>query len=131
VPARVGDAFTPSQVQDIERAIADADRVSGATFSVYVGRSDGEPRLFAEGLHRQLADPERSVLILVDPTIRQLEIVTGAVVGRTLDNRQAALAAITMQTAFAAGDLFRGLLNGLQQLAGHARTAHTLHTDTP
>ena len=98
---------------------------------MFVGRSDGDPRGFAEGLHRRLADPDRSVLILVDPSIRQLEIVTGPVVGRTLDNRQAALAAITMQSAFATGDLFRGLLNGLQQLAGHARTANTLHTDTP
>jgi uncharacterized membrane protein YgcG len=131
VPAHGGNAFTPLQAQDIERAVGDAGRVSGATFSVYVGPTEGDPRAYAEQLHGRLADPDRSVLILVDPSIRQLEIVTGPIVGRTLDNRQAALAAITMQSAFAAGDLYRGLLNGLQQLAGHARGAHTLHTDTP
>jgi uncharacterized membrane protein YgcG len=131
VPAHGGSAFTPLQAQDIERAVADAGRVSGLTFSVYVGQTQGGPRAYAEQLHGRLADPDRSVLILVDPSLRQLEIVTGPVVGRTLDNREAALAAISMQSAFATGDLYRGLLNGLQQLADHARGAQTLHTDTP
>jgi hypothetical protein len=48
-----------------------------------------------------------------------------------LTNRQAALAALGMQTAFAAGDLMRGLLSGLQQLAEQARAPVSLHVETP
>jgi hypothetical protein len=36
-----------------------------------------------------------------------------------------------MQTAFATGDLERGLRAGIQQLAEHATPMHSLHTDTP
>jgi hypothetical protein len=131
VPALVGSPFTPLQNYEIERAVDAADRISGMAFSVYVGPSDGAPRAFAEKLHGQMADPDRSVLVLVDPTMRQLEIVTGSIVRRTLDNRQAALAAASMQAAFATGDLFRGVVNGVQQLAEHARPVESLHTDTP
>jgi uncharacterized membrane protein YgcG len=126
-----GDAFTSLQRDEIVKAIADAERVSGRKFSVYVGASEAESRPFAEQLHARLDDPDNSVLIMVDPAARQLEIVTGAIVRRTVSNRQAALASLTMQTAFATGDLTRGLLSGLQQLAESARTPEALHTDTP
>jgi hypothetical protein len=131
VPALAGSPFTPLQNYEIERAIETADRLTGMSFSVYVGPSDAEPRAFAESLHGRLPDSARSVLILVDPAARQLEVVTGTTVRRTLDNRQAALAAISMQAAFATGDLFRGVVNGIQQLAGHAVPVESLHTDTP
>jgi uncharacterized membrane protein YgcG len=131
VPVLVGSPFSPLQNHEIERAIEAAERVSGMDFSVYVGPSEGTPRTFAENLHVRLPDPDRSVLILVDPTMRQLEIVTGSIVRRTLDNRQAALAAISMQAAFSTGNLFRGLVDGIQQLAVHARPMESLHTDSP
>ncbi len=126
-----GDAFSDSQRQEINRAVADAEKISGWSYGVHVGASDVDTRGFAEALHAGLPDPPRSVLIQVDPQRRTLEIVTGRDVARVLDNRAAALVAVTMQSAFSSGDLTRGLLNGLQQLSQVARAPKTLHTDTP
>ena len=126
-----GEAFTPFQREDIAKGVRNAEKLSGRTFSVHVGPSEGESRQFAERLHAELADPANSILIHVDPQLRSLEIVTGSAVQSQLDSRSAALAAITMQSAFAVGDLTRGLLAGMQQLAQLARPPETLHTDTP
>ncbi len=124
-------AFTPYQRDEIAKAIRNAEKVSGRAFSVHVGPSDGDARTCAERLHGALAEPANSILIHVDPQIRSLEVVTGSAVRTQLGNRQAALAAITMQSAFAAGDLSSGLLAGLQQLAALATPPASLHLDTP
>jgi uncharacterized protein DUF5130 len=129
VPA--GDAFTTSQRHEIARALDEARRASGWEYAVEVGACNGPSRAYAESLHARLPDPDRSVLVQVDPERRTLEIVTGASVQRVLDNRVAALAAVTMQSAFAGGDLARGLVSGLQQLARLTRVPKSLHTDTP
>ncbi len=71
-----------------------------------------QTRAYAEALHARLPDPDRSILVQVDPERRTLEIVTGELVRRVLDNRGAALGAVTMQSPFAAGDLTRGLMAG-------------------
>jgi uncharacterized membrane protein YgcG len=126
-----GEAFTPTQRDEIARAVREAEKLSGRSFSVHVGPSDGDPRRTAERLHAALAEPANSILIHVDPQVRDLEIVTGSEVKSQLTNRQAALAALSMQTAFAAGDLTRGLLAGLQQLAELSRAPVSLHLDTP
>ena len=97
-----GDAFTPAQRHEIDKAIRDAETVCRIEFSVFVGRSEGETRPFAERLHATLVAPDRSVLVLVDPAARLLEIVTGAEARRVLDDAEVELAALTMQTAFAA-----------------------------
>lgn len=127
MPVSVGEAFTLAQRRDIERAVNDAERLCGRVFSVHVGHAEGDPRQLAEALHAQLEDPDNSILIHVDPTLRALEIVTGSAVRARLDNRSVALAAIGMQSAFAAGELTNGILTGLQQLAEMARPAETLH----
>ncbi len=126
-----GEAFSDLQRQEITKAIHDGQRISGYTFSVYVGGVSGDARAHAERLHAALADPAESILIQVDPVGRTIEIVTGAHVAAHLDNRQVALAAVTMQSAFVTGDLTSGLVSGLQQLAGLARKPTLLHTDTP
>lgn len=126
-----GEAFTDAQRREISRAVADAERDSGWAFAVEVGRSADETRRYAEALHARLPDPPRSVLIQVDPARRTLEIVTGDLVTRTVSNRAAALVAVTMQSAFAGGDLTRGLVSGVRQLAQLSRTPRPLHTDTP
>jgi uncharacterized membrane protein YgcG len=82
-------------------------------------------------MHAGLTDPANSILIHIDPQVRALEIVTGSAVRQQLTNRQTALAALAMQTAFAAGDLTRGILSGLQQLAELSAAPVSLHTDTP
>ena len=122
-----GDAFTPDQLSDLERAIRNAETSSGLHFSVYVGGADEETRPFALDLLNELDDPDHSVLVYVDPAGRRLEIVTGSVARRQLNDTQAGLAALTMQTSFAAGDLTGGLVTGVQQLGDHAHLPTTLH----
>ena len=124
-----GDAFTAAQRRDIDKAIRDAETLCRFEFSVFVGASEGETRPFAERLHAALVAPARSVLVLVDPAARVVEIVTGAQTRRTLDDAEVRLAALTMQTAFAAGDLVGGIKTGVMQLAEHARRPRLLHTE--
>jgi uncharacterized membrane protein YgcG len=124
-----GDAFSSSQRQEIDKAIRDAETLSRLEFSVFVGRSEGETRPFAERLHATLVAPERSVLVLVDPAARLLEIVIGTEAHRVLDDAEVKLAALTMQTAFADGDLVGGITRGVLQLAEHARRPLTRHRD--
>ena len=122
-----GDAFTAQQRYEIDRAIRDAETVCRYEFSVYVGAAEGEAGPFARRLHSALTAPERSVLVLVDPAARILEIVTGSQVRRDLEDGEVNLAALSMQTAFAAGDLVGGITQGLSQLAEHARKPRMLH----
>jgi hypothetical protein len=116
-----GEGFTSAQRHEIDKAIRDAETLCRIEFSVFVGRSEGETRPFAECLHSTLVAPDRSVLVLVDPAARLLEIVTGAEARRVLDDAEVKLAALTMQSAFAEGDLVGGITRGVHQLAEHAR----------
>jgi hypothetical protein len=122
-----GDAFTSAQRHEIDKAIRDAETLCRIEFSVFVGRAEGETRPFAERLHAALVAPDRSVLLLVDPAARILEIVTGAEAHRVLDDAEVRLAVLTMQSAFAGGDLVGGITRGVQQLAEHARRPTTRH----
>jgi uncharacterized membrane protein YgcG len=122
-----GEAFSAAQRHEIDRAIRDAETTSRIEFSVFVGRSEGESRPFAEQLHDGLVAPSRSVLVMVDPAAKLLEIVTGTEARRLLDDSEVRLAALTMQTAFAAGDLVGGITRGVQQLAEHARHPQVRH----
>jgi len=69
------------------------------------------------------------VLVLVDPSARIVEIVTGVEVRRHLEDFEVSLAALSMQTAFAAGDLVGGITRGVMQLAEHARRPRMLHAE--
>lgn len=124
-----GEAFTASQRHQIDKAIRDAEQMSRYEFSVYVGASEGETRPFAERLHAALAAPDRSVLVLVDPTARIVEVVTGREARRDLDDAEVKLAVLAMQSAFAAGDLVGGIVAGVHQLAEHARRPMLKHQD--
>ena len=126
-----GDAFSHFERHEIDKAIRDAERGSGRNFYVHVGQSAGDSRRTALALHGSVAEPANSILIHVDPTERTLEIVTGSRVRETVDDRHVALAGLSMQTAFEAGDLTRGLLAVIQQLAQLARPVRSLHTETP
>jgi uncharacterized membrane protein YgcG len=126
-----GEAFSAFQRNELNKVITEAERLSGHHFAVHVGPSDGDPRAHAEVLHAELDDPSNSILIHVDPRQRALEIVTGKTVRANLSNRQAAFAAINMQSAFATGDLERGIRAGVQQLAQLSKPERSLHTDTP
>ena len=122
-----GDGFSPAQRQRIDRAIREAETVCRYEFSVYVGDSEGEPRAFATQLHGALVAPDRSVLLMVDPSRRVLEVVTGADARRELEDGEVALAVAEMQTHFAHEDLCVGIVRGIGMLAEHARKPPTLH----
>lgn len=131
MPAGDVSPFTVDQRRAIESAIAGAERTCGYAFSVWVGASEHDPRDHARRLHAQLPDPARSVLLLIDPTVRALEIVTGDSARRDLDDSSAGLAALAMQTTLASGDVANAIVRGLLQLAEHARPPAMLHADSP
>lgn len=125
-----GEAFSERQQDDIVRAIRIARSEADLPVSVYVGALDGDSRAAALKLHGALgAHAAHSVLIAVDPGARRVEIVSGPEVRRRLDDRSAGLAAISMTSAFQAGDLAGGISSGILSLAEHARTPRSLHTD--
>lgn len=128
-PVLAGDpAFTPGQRDEIVRAIQRAERQSGLRFSVYVGPTEGNARSYAKKRHAELGvEAPDSVLVFVDPAGRHLEIVTGGRAKRWLQDRSCALATLTMTSAFAAGNLVGGIVQGLQSLAEHARHPQSLH----
>ena len=122
-----GDHFTNAERFALDEAIRKAEQLSRAEFSVFVGHAESDPREFATRLHNSLVAPARSILIMVDPEQRALEVVTGGYVRRTLTDSEVELAALAMQSDFAAGDLVGGLKRGIQMLADHARSPETLH----
>lgn len=113
-----GEAFTNDQVRDIERVVAMANDETGLTFSVYIGGADGDIRDAAEKIHAQFgAAASSTILVMVSPGDRLLEIVTGESSARRVSDRACALAALSMTTSFAGGDLVGGILTGVRMLA--------------
>ena len=119
--------FSSAERYALDEAIRKAEQQSRVEFSLFVGTAEGEPRAFATQLHNSLVAPARSILIMVDPEARALEIVTGGYVRRTLRDSEVELAALQMQSAFAGGDLVGGLKRGIEMLSEHARPQNTLH----
>jgi uncharacterized membrane protein YgcG len=119
--------FSSAERYALDEAIRKAEQQSRVEFSLFVGSAEGDPRAFATQLHNSLVAPARSILIMVDPDARALEIVTGGYVRRTLTDKEVELTALQMQTSFAEGDLVGGLKHGIAMLAEHARPQNTLH----
>jgi hypothetical protein len=122
-----GDPFRSADRVVLDETIRKAEQLARVEFSVFIGNAEGEPRQFASSLHAALVAPSRSILIMVDPTERVLEVVTGSYVRRTLTDNEVELAVAAMQSDFAADDLVGGLRRGIQMLAEHARAPQTLH----
>ena len=122
-----GDTLTPSEREWVARAVRNAERASGLTFSVYLGVSEENPRAYAERLHAALPDPSHSVLVLCDPVFRALEVVTGREARRQLDDVACGLAIASMKSSFLGGDIVGGLTLGVQQLGEAAHQPQTLH----
>jgi uncharacterized membrane protein YgcG len=119
--------FSSAERHEIDRCMRAAEQASRYEFSVYVGRAEGEPKAFAKRLHASLVAPPRSILILVDPVARAVEVITGHDVRRNLSDPEVELAVLAMQSDFADGDLVGGLKRGIALLADHARAPQTLH----
>ena len=127
-PVAAGE-LSASQRYEIDRAIRSAEQASRYEFSVFVGAAGPDPRMHANRLHASLVVPDRSVLVLVDPQARAIEVVTGSVVRRTLSDAAVGLAILQMQSAFAAGDLVGGLKRGIAMLAENARAPQMMHAE--
>lgn len=113
---------------EVDRAIRNAEESSRYEFSVFVGSTEDEPpRRVADRLHGSLVAPARSLLLLVDPGRRVIEVVTGEEVRRTLSDAEVELAVRQMRDYFANGDLTDGLVRGINMLGEHARAPRTLH----
>lgn len=119
--------FSPRERHELDRVIRAAEQASRCEFSVFVGAADGDPAAFARRLHASLVAPAVSLLVMVDPARRALEVVTGSDVRRHLSDGEVELAVLHMKSAFAEGDLVGGLKRGVAMLAEHARAPHTLH----
>lgn len=126
-----GDLFSNAERLAIDTAIRKGEQLSRIEFSVFVGESEGEPRPFATQLHNTLVAPSRSVLIMVDPTKRAIEVVTGGHVRGKISDAEVELAVAAMQTSFAAGDLAGGIRQGITMIAEHASGPKTLHANQP
>jgi len=121
--------FSSGERYEIDRAIRAAEQASRFEFSVFVGIAEGDPTTFARRLHRALVAPARSILVMVDPVVRAVEVVTGAEVRRHLTDGEVELAVLQMRSDFAEQDLVGGLKRGIAMLADHARAPQTLHAD--
>lgn len=119
-------AGLPARQQErIEQAIEKVRADNVLDVSVLVGDLDlvdiTHFRAGAERLHAALgARSASSVLIVVAPGQRRVEVVTGASVRRRVPDRVCALAVLSMTTAFGGGDLGGGIVDGLRQIADSA-----------
>ena len=109
-----------------ERAALDvtiraAEQACRAEISVFVGAASGDPRDFATSLHNTLVLPSRSILIMVDPDRRVVEIVTGGHTRERLTDDESAQAVAAMTERFATGDLAGGLTRGIELLGELAK----------
>ncbi|MGN9845341.1 TPM domain-containing protein [Nonomuraea sp. H19] len=110
--------LTTAQADDIRNALRAAGRRSGLRFGLFLGEPAGGRRHFAERLHAALGDEaDDAVVILVDVKGRGLEIVTGENARRRLSDSACRLTAMSMATAFSAGDVVGGVLYGISSLA--------------
>ena len=112
-----GEAFTERQIADIARAAKAAASQTGLNYSVFVGRSEGPPASYADRLLAAFGSqaPE-SVVVLVDPSARRVEVVTGRNAATRLDDRSCGLACLSMTSSFSGGDLVGGITTGMRML---------------
>ena len=119
------DGLSVSQQERIEHAVSLCRSENGLDVSVVVGDLGITDlsgfRQAAETIHAALGDRGNSaVLVVVAPGQRRVEIVTGPAARRRVPDRVAALAVLSMTSAFAGGDLAGGVIDGLRQMADAA-----------
>lgn len=115
---------------DIEKVVGVARDICGYEFAVFVGDL-ANGRESAIAMHASLHDPDSGVLLAIDPKRRTMEIVTGARVRRTLDDRACEFALLSLRSSLQADQLVAGIRDSVMMLAEHARAPRTLHLDEP
>ncbi|WP_299052021.1 DUF5130 family protein [uncultured Nocardioides sp.] len=118
-----GETFSASQRQSIDVALRRAEEQTRLEFSVFAGETEGDSREYATRLHNSLVSPSHSVLIMLDPVRRVVEVVTGAEVRRRLPDTRVHFAVLQMETAFAQGDFVGGLTSGIAMMADTAASS--------
>jgi uncharacterized membrane protein YgcG len=120
------EGLSPAHQQRIDHAVAQCRQQNGLDVSVLVGDLGVTDltrfREAAETVHAALGEERArsAVLVLVAPGQRRVEIVTGPAARRRVPDRVAALAILSMTTAFSGGDLAGGIVDGLRQIADAA-----------
>ena len=122
---RRAEGLSVSQQERIDHAVGQCREQNGLDVSVLVGDLGITDlsgfREAAETLHAALGERAASaVLVVVAPGQRRVEVVTGAAARRRVPDRVAALAVLSMTTAFSGGDLAGGIIDGLRQMADAA-----------
>jgi len=125
-----GSSFSVAQRAELQRILTHAEEASGLTFGLRVGAWQGG-REGVEAMLGGLPDPDRSVMIAVDPESRRLEIVTGRLARISIDDHACALASLSMTSSFAVDDIVGGIRDGMSILADHGRRQHVEHLDLP
>lgn len=121
-----GDYFSAAERLRIHQAIHQAEIASRFEFSVFVGATQsGAPRSFATQLHNKQVAPARSIMIVVDPQARTIEIVTGGQVRPVVSDDDVASVVGEMATAFAAGDLAGGIESAINRLSAISASARS------
>jgi uncharacterized membrane protein YgcG len=120
-----GEGLTSAQQERIATAIDTARAENGLDVSVLVGdlvvEEIGQFRAAAERLHAALGERSATtVLIVVSPGQRRVEVVTGPGIRRRVPDRVAALAVLAMTTSFSGGDLSGGIVDAIRQIADAA-----------
>ncbi|MGB8650556.1 MAG: DUF5130 family protein, partial [Mycobacteriales bacterium] len=118
------DGLSVRQQERIEHAVSLCRSENGLDVSVLVGDLQTDVAQFrdsAEKLHAALgARAHNAVLLVVAPGQRRVEVVTGPAARRRVPDRVAALAVLSMTSAFSGGDLAGGIIDGLRQIADAA-----------
>lgn len=119
------EGLSVSQQERIEHAVSLCRTENGLDVSVFVGDLKLDElsgfRAAAETLHAALGNRAHSaVLVVVAPGQRRVEVVTGPAARRRVPDRVAALAVLSMTSAFAGGDLAGGIIDALRQIADAA-----------
>jgi uncharacterized membrane protein YgcG len=122
---RRAEGLSVSQQERIDHAVGQCREQNGLDVSVLVGDLGITDlsgfREAAETLHAALGERAASaVLVVIAPGQRRVEVVTGAAARRRVPDRVAALAVLSMTTAFSGGDLAGGIIDGLRQMADAA-----------
>lgn len=125
-----GEQLSAAQRVELERLLRLAEEQSGLAFGLYLGAWQGG-RGGVEAMVAQMSQPDRSVMIAVDPSLRQVEIVTGRLARIALDDRACGLAVLSMTSSFSAGDLVGGLRDGLTVLGEHGRRQRVEYLTQP
>ena len=125
-----GNSFSVAQRADLQRILTHAEEVSGLTFGLYIGSWDGG-RDGVELMLARLPDPDRSVMVAVDPDAHALEIVTGRLARISIDDHACALASMSMTSSFAVDDIVGGVRDGMSVLADHGRRQRVEYLDLP